>query len=494
MRALWRLGRAVCLGTMYLGSVCLGAGFFPMASTAASEVTVPATARTWLQLTAYDDGVAFVRERRAADLPAGLSEVALEGVAPRLIPASVIVTSDDARVLGVRYDLAVLSPEALLQKFIGKEVGVIRTNPKTGEERREQATVLTTTGGLVLRFADRIETGRPERLVFDAVPPDLRLRPTLLASIDSPTTGRRPVDLSYLAGGVDWSADYALTFDPVRQRLAVNGRAILSNASGIGFPEAKVALVAGEVNREAPLPELRPRASAKADMAMAAAPVPGAPERETIGDAHLYVLPQPITLADNETRQIPLFATTEVPAQVVYVSTGNPYPTAASDGVERSHPTLQISFVNTSSKEGERSDAGHGPGVPLPAGIARVYVADSSGSPRLIGEDKIEHTPVGERVELEPGKAFDITVSRRQTAFNRLDATQSLYEATYAISVKNAKDRAADVRIVESLPGDWQIITESTPHQKVSANSAVWLFSVPTDGEVELSYKVRVRL
>lgn len=457
-----------------------------MSTAGAAEVAVPTTARTLLQLTAYDDGVAFVRERRAVDLPAGTSEVALDGVAPRLIPASVVVASEDARILGVRYDFAVLSPEALLQRSIGKEVGVVRTNPKTGEETRERATVLTTTGGLVLRFGDRIETGQPGRLVFDSIPDGLRLKPTLLASVETATAGRRQIDLAYLAGGIDWSADYALTFDPIRERLAVSGRAILSNRSGIDFTDAAVALVAGEVNRAAPPPPAPMPRAAKAD-AMMAAPMAGAPERETLGDAHQYTLPKPITLADDETRQIPLFAATEVPAKVVYVSAARPYPVSANEGIERSHPQLQISFVN------EATDA-KGPGVPLPAGVARLYIADSSGSPRLIGEDRIEHTPVGERVELEPGKAFDITVARRQTSFNRLDANKSLYEAGYAITVKNAKDRATEVRIVETLPGDWEILTESTPHRKQSASTVAWPFTVPAGGEVELTYKVRVRL
>jgi Uncharacterized conserved protein len=458
-----------------------------MTTAGAAEVTVPATARTLLQLTAYGDGVAFVRESRTVELPAGTSEVALEGVAPQLVPSSVVVASDDARIQSVRYDFAVLSPETLLQKFVGREVGVIRTNPKTGEETQERATVLTTNGGLILRYGDRIETGQPDRLVFDSVPEGLRLKPTLLAAVETTAAGKRQIELGYLAGGVEWSADYALTFDPVRERLAIAGRAILSNRSGIDFTNATVSLVAGEINRAGPPPAPAPMPRAAKAEAMMAAPMADAAQRETIGDAHLYTLPKPITLADDETRQIPLFATAEVPAKVVYINASNPYPAARRDGIERSHPVLQISFVNESAQA-------KGPGVPLPAGVARIYVADKSGAPRLIGEDRIDHTAVGERVELEPGQAFDITVARRQTGFNRLDAEQRLFEASYAIQVKNAKDRTAEVRVVETLPGDWQILAESTPHQKTSANVLAWPLSVPAGGEVELTYTVRVRL
>lgn len=454
----------------------------------AAEVTAPTTARTLLQLTAYSDGIALVRDRRAVELPAGTSEVALEGVAPRLEPSSVIVSSDDAQVGAIRYDFAVLSPETLLQKFVGKEVGVIHENPKTGEQTRERATVLTTTGGLLLRYADRIEAGQPDRLVFDSLPAGLRIKPTLLATLETTSAGTRQIDLGYLAGGIDWSADYALTFDPLRERLAISGRAILSNRSGIDFNDVSVALVAGEINRAGPPPAPPPMArAAKGEMMMAAPAMADAAERQTLGDAHLYTLPKPITLADDETRQIPLFAATEVPAKVVYISAANPYPMAAREGIERGHPQIQISFINEAAQA-------KGPGVPLPAGVARLYLADASGAPRLIGEDRIEHTPVGERVELEPGQAFDITIARKQTSFSRIDASQKVFEAAYAITVKNAKERSAEVRIVETLPGDWQILAESTPHQQTTANRATWPVTVPAGGEIELTYTVRVRL
>ncbi len=474
--------------------VTLGLAMSVLAGSAlATEISAPSSVRTLLELTAYDDGFAFVRERRGIDLPAAITDVALEGVSPRLLPPSVIVSGEGVRIHGVRYDFAVLSPDTLLQRSIGKEVSVMRTNPKTGEEVRERATVISTNGGLVLRFADRIETGQPDRLAFDALPEGLRTRPTLLATIETETGGKRQIELSYLTAGVDWNADYALTFEPARERLTINGRAILSNRSGTDFPNASVSLIAGDINRATP-PTPMPMRSSKAEAMMAAAPA-APPAREAIGGAHLYSLPQPITIADDETRQIPLFAAADVPATVVYISAASPYPASLSSGVDRSHPQLQISFTN-GARPGQRDQdpAAKGPGVPLPAGTARVYVADSSGSPRLIGEDRINHTPIGERVELEPGRAFDITVSRKQTAFTRIDLAQNIYESAYAISVRNAKDRAATVRLVETLPGDWQILDESTPHQKQNANSVVWPVNVPAGGEVEVTYKVRVRL
>ncbi|NJO67687.1 MAG: hypothetical protein HC826_01790 [Rhodospirillales bacterium] len=197
-------------------------------------------------------------------------------------------------------------------------------------------------------------------------------------------------------------------------------------------------------------------------------------------------------LANDETRQVPLFQPTEVAVTVTYISANGASPLASRQGIERTHPQTEIRFTN--GPGAGKADQDQAPGVPLPSGTARVYQADSTGSPRLIGEDRIPHTPVGETVKLQTGRAFDITIERRQTAFSRLDADQKLFESAYAITVKNAKTREAKVRIVESLPGDWEILSENTPHQKPTANRAVWPLTVPAGGEVNLTYTVRVRL
>lgn len=456
-----------------------------LASTAiAGEVAAPASSRSRLQVTAYADGMALVHETRGVVLPSGRSDVAIEGVAPRLLPASVVVTTKDAGIGGIRYDFQLLTGDALLDRHLGKEVTVIRSNPQTGEETTEQATVLAVDGGPVLRIGDRIEAGVPGRIAYADVPDGLRPRPTLLVDIDAGAGGRRDIDIGYLAPGVDWAADYVVFLDPGRGRANVAGRAIVTNRSGTDFPDATLSLVAGQINRATPPPMPVPRSGRAAETMMAAPMAADAPQRQAVGDVYLYTLPKPVRLADRETRQLPLLEAADIPVTVEYVSSRSVSPFVVDQERERTNPDVRISFVNA---------AGGPPGVPLPAGIARVYIADDKGVPRLLGEDRLQATPVGERVAIEPGKAFDITVSRRQTAFSRIDPQGNVFEAAYEVAIRNARSQPALVRVVEDIPGDWQMLQESAKHEQVSANRIAWPLTVPAGGSVELTYRVRVR-
>lgn len=453
-----------------------------LASTAvAGEVAAPVSSRGGLQVTAYADGMALIKETRAVQLAAGRSEVAIEGVAPRLLPASVVVTAKDAEINAVRYDSQLLTGAALLERHLGKAVTVIRSNPQTGAETVEAATLLAVDGGSpVLRIGDRIEVGAPGRIAYSDVPAGLRARPTLVVDIDAGGSGRRDIDIGYLAPGVDWAADYVVFLDASGERANLVGRAIVTNRSGTDFPDATLSLVAGQINRATP-PMPIPRA-ARSEAMMAAAPA--TPQRQEVGDVYLYTLPKPVSLADQEIRQVPLLAAADIKVTVDYVSTRSLSPLVAGEEQERSNPDVRISFVNA---------AGTPPGVPLPAGIARVYTADDRGVSRLLGEDRLRATPVGERVAIEPGKAFDITVSRRQTAYARIDPQGNVVEAAYEATVRNARSRPAAVRIVEDIPGDWQMLQESAPHEQLSANRIAWPLTVPAGGNVELTYRIRVR-
>lgn len=458
-----------------------------LAADAGAELTAPVAARTQLQVTLYTDGIGLIRDRRSINMPGGGSEVAIEQVAPRLIPASVVVAAPEGRVGGIRYDFQLLTGPALLARSLGKEVLVIRTNPETGEDRTEKATVLAVEGGLVLKFADRIETDPGGRIAFTEVPAGLRPRPTLIASIDAGSGGRRDIDLTYLAPGLDWAADYVVSLDPGRDKASLVGRAIISNRAGIDLPGAQVALVAGDLNRVSVPPSMPPGRGRMAQGMMpaaAAAADEAMPGREALGEAWLYSLARPVSLADQETRQVPLLEAIDVAVKIEYVSRRQVEPFAAANGSERSHPEMRIGFLNA---------AGGPPGVPLPEGVARVFVADQGGAPRLIGEDRLKATPIGEKVSLVPGTAFDITVSRRQTGFSRIDLAQNVHEAAYTITARNGKPKPVVVRIVEDIPGDWQILAESAAHEKTAGNRVEWPLTVPAGGSVDLTYRVRVR-
>ena len=452
----------------------------------AEESRLGAEERTALAVTVYGGGLALVRDQRAAVLKQGGNRLAFEGVSRQMIPSSAVLRSGaDVRVTEIDYDFDLLTPESLLRGSVGREVEVVRTQPTTGEDTVESATLLGAEGGIVLRYRDRIETGMPGRLVFKHLPGDLRPLPSLVASLDSGVTGRRELELSYLTTGLSWQADYAVEVDEATDRLDLAGRATLTNVSGTEYRNASLGLIAGQVNRvgqSGPRPQYGKMERGAAMAADAAAPMP---EREAIGDLHLYRLERPLTLGDRQTKQVALLAAAGVPFKREYVSEtgaqvfgrqrGEPLPT---------HPQVVLGFDNAETD---------GPGVPLPAGIVRVYTRDSAGTLRLLGEDRLDNTPVGETVKLTPGEAFDITVKRRQTDFVRAGLSEGVFDSAYRLEVKNAKDVAVTVKLVEVIPGDWEVLEESAPHEAETADRLVWRLAVPANGTAEMTYRVRVR-
>lgn len=444
-----------------------------------------------LDVTVYANGLALVRDSRPATLAAGINRFAFDGVSRRMIADSAVISGGEALTLtGVDYDFDLLTPDALLRRALGQEVGVVRTNPTTGEETTERASVLGVDGGVVLRYRDRIETGVPGRLVFDAVPDGLHPRPALVASVHVEAASESRIELSYLTTGLSWRADYVAVIDDGGNdpggRMELSARAIVENTAGAEFANATVGLIAGDVRRiSAPTQPMMRGAMRDGAVAMAAdAPMPPPPP-EALGHFYLYALPAPVTLADRQTRQFALIDTRGLPVERSYVSE-RPLEVFGRVPAEArpSHPAVTLSFVNPSA------DAD---GLPLPAGVARIYARDGTGALRLLGEDAIADTPAGGRVTLDAGAAFDVTVTRTQSDFKRADLPEGVFESAWTIKATNAKSQPVSLRLVETIPGDWEIISESAAHEKSRADQAVWTLEVPPRGEASVDYRVRVR-
>lgn len=464
------------------------------AAASAGELDMAATGRSGLDVTVYANGLALVRDTRPAALAGGVNRLAFTGVSPKMIADSAVVDGGGdsggdggggLTVTAVDYDFDLLTPDALLRRALGQEVGVVRTNPTSGEETTERATVLGVDGGVVLRYRDRIETGVPGRLVFDAVPDGLHPRPALVATVHTEAARESPIALSYLTTGLSWRADYVAVIDdggddPGGGRIELSARAIVENTSGTDFTNATIALVAGEMRRVSP--EAKMRAGMRGEM-MAMAADPGPPPPEALGQLYLYALPAPSSLDDRQTRQFALMDTRGLAVERAYVSEQQLPAFAAGDG-RASHPAVTLSFVNP---------AAEADGLPLPGGTVRLYARDAGGSLRLLGEDTVPDTPAGGRVTLAAGAAFDVTIERRQSDFKRADLPEGVFESAWTIKAANARSRPVTVRLVEAIPGDWEILSESAGHEKTRADQAVWLLDVPARGEASLDYRVRVR-
>ncbi|MEN9493297.1 MAG: hypothetical protein RJA63_3746, partial [Pseudomonadota bacterium] len=334
---------------------------------------------------------------------------------------------------------------------------------------------------------DRIETGIPGRIVFGDLPSELRDRPTLVSNFTSEKAGQQEVELSYLTGGLSWQADYVAELSADDARIDLNGWVTLRNQSGTTYSNAKLQLVAGDVNRVRdelvkPAAKMQINELRKAD----AAPMLS----ESLFEYHLYTLPRPTTVANNQTKQVSLLGAAGVPASKEFLLAGADYYYNSQAGEIGRKLKVGV-FVEFANKEQS------GLGLPLPKGVVRVYKRDSAGNAQFVGEDRIDHTPKNETVRLKLGEAFDVTADKKQTDFRRREPTNRasyLSESAYEIVLRNAKAEDVVVTVREPVPGDWTMLEENQRHKKAAAGTAEWKVKVPANGSATLKYRVLVRI
>jgi hypothetical protein len=467
--------------------LCLAMG---TAATAVAQSASPAENvsraedRKAVAVTIYNESLALIREEREVTLNTGRNLLALREVSGQIKPETATLRSlSNARLtlFEQNFDFDLLTPQKLLDKYVGKTVTVVRFNETSDKETREQATVLANNQGAVLQYADRIETNLPSnaRIVYNDVPATLRDRPTLVIDLDSDKDGAQRAELSYLSGGLSWKADYVASLADDEKTLDLAGWVTLTNRSGAAYENAKLQLVAGDINRVRE--ELRLNKTQVMYDAMPAAAAPMA--REELFEYHLYTLGRPTTLRDQQTKQAALLSAARVPVTKEYRMEGASYWFYEENKTpERGDKRGVEVFIEFANKDGDL-------GLPLPKGIVRVYKKDKEGRPLFIGEDRIDHTPKNEPVRLKLGKAFDITGNWKRTDFSRI--SKRVTEQEVSIELSNAKDTPVIVRVVEPVPGDWKMLKENHPHIKSSASSAMWDVPVPASGKSTLTYRVR---
>lgn len=458
-------------------------GFVLALATAANadEISVPPEARVGLSVTVYNGDLALVRDRRRVDLSEGQTDIAFADVSTRLQPNTALLRSDSGafKVQEQVFDFDVVSQSSLLQASVGKQVTVVRTNPTTGEDIETRATVLAVANGVVLEMDGKVTTDIPGRLVFDSLPAGVRTQPTLIASIATKSEGEVSADLNYLTNGLSWRADYVAEYNEAESIIDLSAWATISNTAGTDFPDATLKLVAGDINRVAPQPQMM-RAM---EMASRAPKMADGVQQESLAAFHLYAIDQPVTLSDRQSKQLALLSADSIEVRTDLVSRGDNFALRGpmNGQVRESQATRSIVFEN------EESD---GLGVPLPAGTVRVYGQDSTGALQLLGEDGVSHTPKGQEVRFTLGRDFDVTVVREQREFLR--ASERTTISAHRMTVSNAKDAPVSVRLIEGMQGEWEILEESAPHEKKQGD-AEWIVEVPAGEELVVDYRVRVR-
>ncbi|MBI3444795.1 MAG: DUF4139 domain-containing protein [Magnetospirillum sp.] len=437
-------------------------------SVLAADLILPAAERSGLGLTLYQGDIALVRDRRPASLERGGNSLSLDGVSRAIRPGSAMLQGSGVTITERGTDSRPLSAERLLAANLGRQVTLYWPG-----EPATRGRVLSVEGMPLFEVDGKVMAGTPDRIVYDGLPPGLTPRPSFHARLNAESGGPHELDLTYLTGGLGWSADATGELDGDRMSLTV--WANLGNSSGADFPDATLRLVAGTFNQAG---DFGPR--------LMAGPARAATEplREIAGPYHVYTIAEPITLKDGENRQIPLLASTQVKVHRQLVLEPLPPASLQSRTPEprRQHPMLVVDFTNT---------AKNGLGKPLPAATIRITERGPGGEIMLLGEDRLEALPEGAEARLTLGEAFDVTATRVQTDFQKIAADVS--ESAWEVRLSNGGDRAAVVTVREAFHSDWLVIDENAPHVKDSAGSTHWTVTAPPKGQALLRYRVRVK-
>jgi hypothetical protein len=471
-----------------LGSLVLLLVLFPLAAAAQEPATLPdstAADRTSAAVTVYNVNLALVRETRSLKIDrAGVAGLRFMDVPSAINPKTVHLKSLTApsslSVLEQNYEYDLISPEKLLEKYLGKEVEVVE-QAQDLTTRTSKATLLSLNGGPVYRIGDRIVLNQTGKVTLPSVPADLVARPTLTWTLRSDTPGAHEVEASYLTDGMNWSADYVAVADAEDKSVDFTGWVTIENRSGATYRDATLKLVAGDVRRVTPqaAPEYGGMRAEIKSMAMA----PPQFAEESFFEYHLYTLERPTTIKDNQTKQISLLQATGVPMVKRLLLAGQPTWYRNRYGSISKDEKVQVVLEIKNTKEARL-------GIPLPKGIVRVYKKDRSGAEQFVGEDAVDHTPKDETVKLKVGEAFDLVADRTQTDYKVLSPHQS--ESAFEIAIRNHKEEDALVTVREPLGGDWEIVQSSQAYKKLDAGTIEFDVKVPKGQEVKLTYRARI--
>jgi len=440
-----------------------------------------------LAVTVYNSDIALVRDVRELLLPRGGFDLRFMDIAATVNPATVhfrsLTEPSRVSVLEQNYEYDLLEPEKLLRKYVGRDVTLVRRRAENGQTREEEvkARLLSYNNGPVWQIGNEIVTGlNADHIKFPELPGNLFTHPTLIWTLDNSGAGRHRVEASYLAGKLSWSADYVLTVARDDKAADLDGWVTLVNGSGTSFRKTKLQLVAGDLNRVRQVFSRAMEMNAKMADAAAAAPM----AQESFSDYHLYTLGRKTTINNSETKQLSMLNGTGVPVRKRYVVDGQAfyYRNAQHPG----SPLKDTVQVYYQFKNEERA----GLGMPMPAGVVRVYQADSKGGTQFVGEDRIAHTPKDEELNLKIGNAFDVACERKQTDFQRI--ASGVYEIEYEITLRNHKATAIAVEVNEPIGGTWRMLRSSHQWTKTDAWAAGFNVPVASDGTAVLKYRVRV--
>jgi hypothetical protein len=444
-----------------------------------------------VELTVYNQNLALVKDRRPLELEKGINEVAFAGVAAQMDPTSVhfrsLTDPQGTVVLEQNYEYDIVGTQKLIQKYLGQEIWLV-----TDDDTQYSGTLLSGAGDIILQRGDGsvtvVKLDGVREFNFPELPEGLRTKPTLVWMLKSEQAGDHETELTYLTEGIHWEADYIVVLAQDDASLDLDGWVTINNRSGATYDNAKLKLIAGDIHRVAEPRLAAPQAMFAEEKAVAAPQV----EERAFFEYHLYEVQRPVTVRDNQTKQIEFASGTEVPAEKFFVYDGarTGYwgwgPVTDPGYGTASNPKVMVMLEFRNEEEG-------GLGIPLPKGKVRVYKEDVDGGSEFIGEDAIDHTPKDEALRLYLGDAFDIVGERKQMDFRK--PGRRVIEESYEITLRNHKEEEVEVRVVEHMFRwtEWEILRSTQDYSKLDAQTIEFRLPLEVDGEATLEYTVRYR-
>jgi len=434
-------------------------------------------------ITIYNSNVGLVKDTRLIDLKPGIHELKFMDVAAKIDPATVHIKSfingSSLNVLEQNYEYDLLSPQKLLEKYVGQKVLLATINPETKKEEIVEAILLSTQGGNIFQIGDKIHIGHYGRILLSKIPENLIPQPTLVWMLENKLSKPQKLEASYLTSGINWKVDYVAVLNKLDTLTDLTGWVTIDNRSGATYQNALLKLVAGDIHRvqgEMRMDYARPMAAAKE--------VSQQFKEESFFEYHLYTLDRRTTIKDNQTKQMTLLDANQVPVKKLFIFAGYPQYYYHRYDQRSNKQKVGVFLELENSKK-------HNLGMPLPKGTIRVYKEDKDGSLQFVGEDRIDHTPKDERFKIKIGEAFDVVGEKIQTEYRHLGF--NLYEVAFEVTLRNHKKEDIEVLVEEPIPGDWEMLSNTHPYEKLQAHLIRFEVPVAKDKEVKVKYRIRFR-
>jgi len=459
---------------------------------ASAEVTSKSASKSTIddqvgvEVTVYNKNLGLVKDSRKVDLEQGEAELRFMDVASTILPETVSIKSlnqaDNFTVLEQNYEYDLMSYEKLLDKYVGKKVTLVDWNKYQDRKESVEGILLSNNKGQpIYEIGDSIYLGHPGYQILPEIPDNLIAKPTLTWLYLNSGKTVHELTVSYLANNIGWKADYVLILNETDDMVDLSGWVTLDNRSGTTYKDAKLKLVAGDIHRAAGGRSMY-RAPAMEFAKLAAA---DSFEEKAFFEYHIYNLKRKTTIKNNQKKQVSLLNASDVKADKKFILKGNQgyFLRSYRQKLDKLKVDVYVEFKNSKTNN---------LGMPIPAGVMRLYKRDDDKSLQFIGEDRVDHTPKDEEIKLKIGQAFDIVAERIQKDYRAV--TNRLHESEWEVTIRNHKKEDVTVEVIEPVSGNWEMINSSHPYEKEDAFTIKFEVNVPRDGETVIKYRVKVGL